>query len=54
MAARKRPQRQKPRGIRPRSVVFTDRFHDADKKAARGQWMDADLIEEIDNWEEWV
>ena len=54
MAQRKRPQKQKPRQPRPRSTVFVDRLHDAYKKAARNGWIDEDIIEEIENWKEWV
>ena len=46
---------RKPRGIRPRAVVFEDPKHLRDVSAARGvRWMDADLVEEIDNWKEWL
>lgn len=51
----RRGQAPKPRGIRPRAVVFEDPKHLRDVSAARGdRWMDADLVEEIDNWKEWL
>jgi len=54
---RKRPQTQKPRGRNlPTSGFGThgDDLKDADKKAARGSWKTKEILEEIEEWEEWV
>ena len=51
----RRPQTQKARGIRPRSVVFEDEKHLADVEAARGKnWFDEQVLDEIENWEDYV
>ena len=51
----RRPQTQKPRFL-PTSGFGThgDDLKDADKKAARGSWLNPELVDEVTNWKDYV